>query len=412
MKQIIASLDIGSSNVKLIVGEIFKNNLFVLACSKVESKGIKKGIIVNEEEASNSIKEAFKKVQGILGIKLTRVVLVVPSYFASFVKSEGYTTIDRESNLVNGDDITKALQASVFNRVSPNLELVSVIPKEFIINDKEVVKDPKGKEAFKLSVNSLLGLIPKKNIYLTIDLLEKMDIKVVDLVFGGLCDYYEFKKDEYSSKSTAVINIGSSKTEISIIKENILVSTEVLDIGSRNIDRDISYIYDISLEDSKRIKEKFALASKKKASTSEILDALTKSNEKIKINQYEVSDIVYSRVREILELSKKQINFLTKEEISYIIVTGGTSEMDGFERVFKEIFGKDKSLSKVEELGCRSNIYSTSLGAIKVYNEKLKFRNKFATTISEEEQGGLFSEKKKINESSLLGKVYSYFFDN
>ena len=173
MKQIIASLDIGSSNIKLIVGEIHRGKLFVLACSKVESKGIKKGIIVNEEEAYSSIKEAFKKAQGILGIKLTRVVLVVPSYFASFVKSEGYTTIDREDNFVNGDDITKALQASVFNRVSPNLELVSVTPKEFIINETSSVKDPKGMEAHRLSVNSLLGLIPKKNIYLTIDLLEK-----------------------------------------------------------------------------------------------------------------------------------------------------------------------------------------------------------------------------------------------
>ena len=412
MKQIIASLDIGSSNIKLIVGEIHRDKLFVLACSKVESKGIKKGIIVNEEEAYSSIKEAFKKAQGILGIKLTRVVLVVPSYFASFVKSEGYTTIDREDNFVNGDDITKALQASVFNRVSPNLELVSVTPKEFIINETSSVKDPKGIEAHRLSVNSLLGLIPKKNIYLTIDLLEKMDVKVVDLVFGGLCDYFEFKNEENNEKSTAVINIGSNKTEISIIKENILISTEVLDIGSRNIDRDISYIYDISLDDSKKIKEKFALASRAKASTSEVVETLTKSNERIKINQYEVSDIVYSRIREILELSKKQINFLTKEEISYIIVTGGTSEIDGFESVFKEIFGKNKVPSKVEELGCRSNIYSTGLGAIKVYHEKLKFRNKFATTISEEEQGGLFSDKKKINESSLLGKVYSYFFDN
>lgn len=412
MKQIITSLDIGSSYIKLIVGEVFKGRLFVLACSTVKSKGIKKGIITNEEEASTAIKESFKKVEEILGTKLNRTVLIVPSYSASFVKSEGYTTINNEEGIVTGEDVTRALQVSVYNRVSPNLELVSVSPREFIIDEKEIVKDPKGMKAFKLSVNSILGMIPKKNVYPVINLLESLGIKVVDLAFGGLADYYEFRCDEYNNKTGVVINIGAHKTEISIVNEGMLTNAEVLDIGGRNIDRDISYIYDISLEDSKLIKEKFALATKERASTSEVIECLTKSNEHIKINQYEVSDIVYSRIREILELSKKQIKFLTKERISYIIVTGGTSELDGFKSVFKEIFGKSVEISKVDELGVRNNIYSSSLGVIKLYAEKLKFREKVPSTINEEEQGELFNNKKKINESSLLGKVYSYFFDN
>ena len=72
---------------------------------------------------------------------------------------------------------------------------------------------------------------------------------------------------------------------------------------------------------------------------------MKKTGEHIKINQYEVSDIVYSRIREILELAKKQINLLTKKEISYIIITGGTTEMEGFSKVYKEIFGKNAEIS-------------------------------------------------------------------
>jgi len=137
---------------------------------------------------------------------------------------------------------------------------------------------------------------------------------------------------------------------------------------------------------------------------------LTKTGEHIKINQYEVSEIVYSRIREILELSKKQINLLTKKDISYIIITGGSTEIEGFEKVFSEIFGK--SITKVEDLGVRNNRFSTSLGVIKLYADKLNFREKIASTFSEEQEEVLFNEKKKIDGNSLLGKVYSYFFDN
>ena len=412
MKQIITSLDIGSDNIKLIVGEMYKEELFVLASSNIKSKGIKKGLIVNEEEATNAIKETFRIVEDILGIKLTRVILTVPSYSATFVKSEGYTTISRDDMTVTGEDITRSLQASVYNRVSPNMELVSITPDYFILNEKEVVNDPKGKEAFKVSVNSILGIVTKKNIYPLITILENMGIKVVDLAFGGLSDYYEFKTKEMDSLTGAVINIGHYKTEVSIIKEGKLKNIEVLEIGGRNIDRDISYIYDLNLETSKNLKENFSLAHKENASTSEIIECITKNEEKIKINQYELSDLVHSRVREILELSKKEINLLTKDENSYIIVTGGTTEIEGFNSVLKEVFGKNIKTSRVNELGVRNNIYSTSLGFIKLYYDKLKFRERFASTITESEQEELFSEKKKNNDNSILGKVYSYFFDN
>ncbi len=138
---------------------------------------------------------------------------------------------------------------------------------------------------------------------------------------------------------------------------------------------------------------------------------MTKTGEHIKINQYEVSEIIYSRIREILELSKKQINLLTKKDISYIIITGGTTEIEGFSRVYKEIFGKMAEVSEVTELGVRNNRFSSALGIIKLYHNKLKFRDLVATTINETSQEQLFSEKRKID-NSLLGKVYSYFFDN
>jgi len=412
MKQIITSLDLGTNSIKVIVGEIYRGELFVLACTEVKSKGIKKGLIVDGEKTLESIKEAFKRTEDVLGIKIDKVIILTPSYYADFLTGDGYTTITREEKTVNGEDITRALQASVYNKVSPNLELVNVSPVEFIINEKDIIKDPKGIEAFKLSVTSILGVVPKKNVYTLISILESLGIKVLDLAFGGQADYVALRKPEYKDKLGAVINIGAGKTEISIINEEILISTEVLDIGGRNIDRDISYIYDLSIEESKKLKENFAIAHKSGASTNEIVECLTKANEHIKINQYEVSEIVYSRIREILELTKKQINLLTKKEISYIIITGGTTEIEGFDKVFHEIFGKTLIVSRVETLGVRNNRFSSALGIIKLYEEKLRFREKIASTVNSEEQEELFSEKKKIDGNSLLGKVYSYFFDN
>ena len=411
MKEIISSLDIGSSTVKLVVGEMYKGELNILSASEVKSKGVKRGIIVNPEETLISIREAFTRTEDMLGIKINKVLLTVPSYYAEFQVVEGSVEIKNETKTVESKDIVSVLQACVYNKVPASKEFVSITPIEFKVNDDKKTINPKGMKAKTLSCKAILSLSPKKNIYSAISLLETMGIDVVDINYGSVADYYEFKNKELDKKNTAVINIGDEKTEVSIFKKGILVETEVIDIGGKNIDRDICYIYDISRKNAKHLKEKFALATKRNASTSWSEDVLTNKDENIKINQYEISEIICSRIREILDLSKKQINILTKLEISNIIITGGTTELNDFNLVADEVFGRELEVYKTKEIGCRHNKYSSALGLIKYYHDKLSFRDRIAYTVDEEAQDELINNKKS-NNSSILGKIYGYFFNN
>ena len=411
MKEIISSLDIGSSTVKLVVGEMYKDELNVLSASEVKSKGIKRGIIVSPEEALISIKEAFNRAEDMLGIKINKVILTVPSYYAEYLVVDGEVEVKSEDGVVGSKDVISVLQSCVYNKVPSNKEFVSITPIEFKLdNDKKTV-NPKGSKSKTLGCKAVLSLSPKKNIYSAISLLENIGIEVVDINYGSVADYYEFRNKEIDKKNSAVINIGDEKTEVSIFKKGILVESEVIDIGGKNIDRDICYIYDISRKDAKNLKEKFALATKRNASTSWSEDVLTNKEENIKINQYEISEIIGSRIREILDLSKKQINILTKLEISNIIITGGTTELNDFNLVAEEVFGRELPIFKAKEIGCRHNKYSSALGLIKYYHSKLSFRDKIAYTVDEEAQDELINNKKS-NNSSILGKIYGYFFNN
>ena len=412
MKQIISSLDIGTSTIKLIVGEIYKDKLNVLACSEIKSKGIKNGLIVNPEEVYQKLLEVFKRCEDILEIKIKDVILCVPSYYANFELVEGYTTIDRESGIINGNDIVRALQASIYNVVPPNKELISIMPMEYILNDQETVKNPMGMVGSKLTIKSVISTAPKKNVYTIFSILENMEIKVSDICFNSLADYNEFKTDEMDEEQGAVINIGEEKTEVSIINKGTLIATQVLEMGGKDVDKEIMYAYNIDRKTARKLKETFALAHTDNASTTELEEVVDKTGVKVKINQYEITEIIYNKLKSIFEISKKQINLLTKKENSYIIITGGTSEIKDISKLVDESFGKDGLLGEVKEIGVRNNKYSSALGIIKYYYRKLSFRKKVASTITEEEQEKIFNNKKKNKDSTLLGKVFSYFFDN
>ena len=186
MRHIYTSLDIGSSSIKLLVGEIYNDKLNVLFVKEEKCSGIKKGLIANAEETISVIKTILDQAESNLKIRINRIIVSIPYYNALYQKGEGYTTITRDDKVFNGDDIVYALQASAYNRVPNDMELVSIMPLDFVIDDNEKVLDPKGKRGEKLFVTSVMGLTPKKNVYSVITLLESIGLKVVDITFNGI----------------------------------------------------------------------------------------------------------------------------------------------------------------------------------------------------------------------------------
>ena len=413
MRKIIASLDIGNHTIKLVVGEIVRGKLNILACVDGPSRGIKKGFIVNAESATLALEDVFKKGEEQIGLPIKKVIVSVPSNGLECFLSEGYTSINNESGIVTSNDIIRSMQAAVYNKVLDNRELVTILPTKFLINDSVVTATPLSMHAEKLNVKAVVGTVPKKNVTPIVKTLEKIGVEVVDVTIGALGDYYEFKNSKNSEEVGAVINIGASKTTVSIFNKGIITSSEVIDMGGDNIDYDLGYVYKISRKDALFIKETMALADKTQAQANEAIIVEDKNGDKIKINQFSASEIVMSRLEEILNLAKKQINLLTKKQISYIIITGGVTETTEFKDIVNYIF-KDATVGNVLEIGARCNKYATSVGLIKYYDSRLRLRNRDFSIFNIEEQENLSGIHKKvnINDNSILGKLFGYFFDN
>ncbi len=414
MRKIFASLDIGSCSIKLVVGEIQKNKLNVLSCIDVLSGGIKKGFIVNPESAELALKDAFSKTEEMIGLPIKEVLINVPCYNLECFISSGSTTITHEDKTIRNSDIVHAMQGSVYNKISENQELVSLLPTRYIINDEQPVENPLNMVANKLTVNDVAVIIPKKNIEALIKSLEKLKIKVVDIVVAPLADYYEFKSEETDKEVGAIVNVGSSSTTVSIFNKGILTSCEVIDIGSSTIDNDIAYIFKVSKKDANYLKEKIVVADLHIAQPSESVMLEDVNGESIRVSQYDASAVALSRLNEIFNLVKKQINLLTKKEISYIIVSGGISELSSFSSFIESVFGPKAQVGNVSEIGARHNKYSVALGMMKYYNSRLKMRDAEYSIFSLDEQEEFGGAHKRVNisDNSLLGKIYGYFFDN
>lgn len=409
MKHIYTSVDIGSDTIKVVTAELYKGKLNLLAASSVKSKGIKKGLITDVNSATISLKKAINEVEDMLGIKIKKVITTIPSYFAEFSKIDGEIKITGEDHIINGDDVIRVLQQAMKAKLSSTKEMVTTIPIDFSIDSKTGIKDPKGLTGNTLRTRAILISTPKKNIYSVVGLIESIGIEVIDISLNSIGDINALKSKGMEEKIGAIINIGAETTTVSIYNKNILIKNSIIGMAGKDVDNDISYMYKIDLESAKKIKEKFALAHKKYASNSEIYELPSER----KIVQSEVSEVVMSRLEEILSLAKKELLELTNREMEYIIITGGMSNMSHFELIAENIFGKNVIIGNVRLIGIRNNKYSSAIGNIVYFINKLKVKGKDYTMVSDTDMEVLSSTKKNlinVSNESMLGKVFGYFF--
>ena len=408
MRKIYTSIDIGTYSIKFIVGEVYNDKVYVLASHCISSRGIKKGLIVEPNLVINTIKDGIHEINEMLGIEVKKVIVNVPDYDVKFTPVTGKVDIDGE---VTADDINRVVKDSIYNRLDNDYELVTVIDVDYIIDDNEGISKPIGKNGQKLEIKGIMVSTPKKNIYSVLSVIEGAGLEVVDITVSGLADYYEVKNNNLDNKVGVVINFGHEKSTVSIFEHGKLINNETLQIGGINVEKDIAYVFGVSIFDGRTLKEKFASSHKRFCQLSDINEVKNTIGEVIKLNQLEVSEVVMSRMMEIINLCKKQIRMLTNQNIGYIVLTGGLTEIKSFKNLAYDVFGKDVVVYSVTTLGVRDNKYCTALGMIKYFSSKMEGRGRDYSMISSDDEAAMVTpnNSKLKKDNVIINKLFGGF---
>ena len=410
MRKIFTALDIGSNTIKVVVGEFIGTKLNILSAVKVTSRGYVNNYILDKEALISRIKEAISKTEEELNIKIRKVILNVPTYNLDFKLTDG--RVELEENVVKSNDIVRLLQDVSKNKIDHKNELICTLPIMFKVDDEETI-NPYGKHGNILYVKSILVSTDKKTIYDLATIVNSCNLDIIDITTTGLADYYNFKSKELDTKNIAIVNLGSTTTNISIFSRGIFINNKIIDDGGFYIDKEIASVYSLKRNETKYLKEKLALAVINNADEKETITLTNKNGEEITVNQYELSKIVSEKMDNLLKIIKKNINLLTKKEISYIIITGGLSEIKDINLLINNVFNKNGKIGKINNLGARDNSYSVALGMLKYFNSKLLLRNREFSSLTEEEIDAMCTiSEKNTSKNSLISRVVGYFFDD
>lgn len=412
MSDIYTSIDLGTNSIKVVVCEKHNGTFHTLAAVSSKSEGIKNGQIEDTKLAVTSVRNAVKKASAMLGIKITKVIACVPPTDCMMnIVVGSCDVIDYEC--IRGADVRNVLKDALVGNIDEEYEVITATPISFTVDDKENIKDPKGMAGKAIEAKVVVSTLLKEPLYRILQVLKLAGLETIDMAYSSTGDYFTASTKKTDDVVGAIINIGERSTNVSVFNKGIQIKNSIIPVGSFNVDQDISYIFKLRLGDSRRLKESFAVALSSYADQNDVIKCLTMADEEKEISQVGISKVVEARVAEILKLAKISIKNLTNREIRYIIVTGGLSELAGFQYLVESILGIEAKVCNIPVMGLRHNKYSSAFGVIKYFDDKLLLRGRTYSMINENERESLVSTGQKVAiNDNIISRVFGHFFDN
>jgi len=338
-RNIVVGLDVGTTKVAVCVGQISEGLIHILALTKAPNNGLRKGIVVDIEECVSSISGALEHAERTAGVPLDHAVVGIGGSHIVASGSKGVIAVSRPDGEINQSDIERVLEAARVIALPPNREILHVIPRQYIVDGQDGIKDPTGMTGIRLEVETLAVGGSSTAIKNLTKCVFQAGLEIDSLVYGPLATARTLLNRKQRENGVALIDLGGGTTSLAVFEEDDLVHTTVLPIGSLHITNDLAIGLRVSLETAEKIKLQFGTAHKESVKETEKID-LNKldPDEDQRIERKLVAEIIDARLKEIFTMIRDELRSIGKDGMlpAGVIFTGGGTLLDGLVDFAKE----------------------------------------------------------------------------
>ena len=369
--RIMVGLDIGTSKVVAIVAELgLEGEIDIIGIGSHPSKGLKKGVVVNIETTVESIRRAIEEAELMAGCQIEQVYAGIAGSHIRGLNSHGIVAI-RDKEVFHAD-IERVIDAAQAVAIPADQKVLHVLPQEYVIDDQEGVKEPLGMSGVRLEAKVHL-ITCAVNAYQNIEkCIKKCGLEVEDIILEQLASGDAVLTEDEKDLGVCLVDIGGGTTDIAIFSEGAIRHTAVIPIAGDQVTNDIAMALRTPTPNAEEIKIKYACA----------LGSLARENETIKIpsvgdrsdrdlSRQALAEVVEPRYEELFSLVQAELRRSGFEDLvaAGIVLTGGTSKIEGAIELAEEIFhmpvslGKPKNVAGLSDI-VRNPIYSTAVGLL------------------------------------------------
>ena len=370
-KNLIVGLDIGTSKVVAIVGEVTPDNeIEIIGLGSHPSRGLKKGVVVNIESTVQSIQRAVEEAELMAGCQIHSVYAGIAGSHVRSLNSHGIVAIrDKE---VTPYDVERVIDAARAVAIPADQKILHILPQEFIIDAQESIREPVGMSGVRLEakVHMVTGAVSAaQNI---IKCVRRCGLEVDDIILEQLASSHSVLTEDEKELGVCLVDIGGGTTDIAVFTEGAIRHTAVIPIAGDQVTNDIAVALRTPTQHAEEIKIKYACALTQLASVEETIEVPSVGERPDRrLARQTLAEVVEPRYEELFTLIQAELRRSGFEDLcaAGIVLTGGSAKMEGAVELAEEIFhmpvrlGMPQYVSGLVDV-VRNPIYSTGVGLL------------------------------------------------
>lgn len=385
MGELIVGLDIGTTKVVALVCNVEDGNIEIIGMGKAPSHGLEKGVVVDIGETTASIRRAIEEAENMADVKIERVYAGIAGKHISSINNSGTVSISRPDRIITLDDVHRVIDTAQAVQITPDSQLIHVIPRQYIVDGQEGITDPVGMTGTRLEVDVHIVTGSITAVHNIRRCVNNLGIEVEQIVLQPLASSYAVLNEAEKELGVALMDIGGGTTDIAIFRDGDIWFSKILPIAGEHITNDITVGLRVSYEEAERIKIQEGLPRlSDEAAEEERIEITTISEEKKTISKRKLAKIIEPRLEELFDLAMGEI-----EDVGYrdlipagIVLTGGTSLLKGLPEFVSQRYdisvrrGRNpQGIHGLRDI-VESPVYSTVIGLVKYAVESKEYRDR------------------------------------
>ena len=396
---LIVGLDIGTSKVVAIVGEVtVEGEIDIIGIGTQPSRGLKKGVVVNIESTVQSIQRAVEEAELMAGCQIRSVYAGIAGSHIRSINSHGIVAIkDKE---VTGADVARVIDAAKAVAIPADQRILHVLPQEFVIDNSEGIRDPISMSGVRLEAKVHLVTGAMSSAQNIIKCVRRCGLEVDDIILEQLASSAAVLTEDEKELGVCLVDIGGGTTDIAVFSDGAIRHTAVIPIAGDQVTNDIAVALRTPTQYANDLKIKYACALRQLATEDETIEVPSVGDrEPRRLARQTLAEVVEPRYEELLSLVQAELRRSGFEEIcaAGVVLTGGSSKMEGAIELAEEIFHMPVRLGYPQHVSglvdvVRNPIHATGVGLLLFGNKQKSSLSSYR--LDEQSEAGILSRMK------------------